>query len=85
MLLKKTSLLCFALALSLIVPLTACGGKSSLEPSQTVSRPETSSPAEQHEDVSYVNSGLTLTIPAEAANLVLVIRRRMIRTACCSV
>lgn len=72
MLLKKTSLLCFALALSLIVPLTACGGKSSQEPPQTVSRPETSSPAEQHEDVSYVNSSLTLTIPAEAANLVLV-------------
>ena len=72
MLFKKTSLLCVALALSLIIPLTACGEKSSQEPPHTVSQPEISQPAEQKENVSHVNSGMTLTIPAETANLVLV-------------
>ncbi len=72
MLFKKTSLLCVVLALSLIVPLTACGEKSSQKPSQTLSQLEVSVPTEQNEDSSYVNGGLTLTIPAETANLVLV-------------
>lgn len=72
MLFKKTSLLCVALALSLIIPLTACGEKSSQEPPHTVGQPEISPPVEQKENVSHVNSGMTLTIPAETANLVLV-------------
>ena len=72
MLFKKTSLLCAALALSLVVPLTACGEKSSQEPPHTVGQPEISPPVEQKENVSHVNSGMTLTIPAETANLVLV-------------
>ncbi len=72
MIFKKVSLLCAALALILIVPLTACGLKSSHVQSQTVVQPEISSPAEQKEAVSRVNSGMTLTIPAETASLVLV-------------
>ncbi len=72
MLFKKTSLLCAALALSLIVPLTACGEKSSREPAQTVSQPEVPVQTEQNEDSGYVNGGLALAIPAEMANLVLV-------------
>ena len=72
MLYKKTSLLCAAFALCLIVPLTACGEKSSQEPPQTAGQPEISQPAEQNENVSCSNSGLTLTIPAETADLVLV-------------
>ena len=63
MLFKKTSLLCVALALSLIIPLTACGEKSSQEPPQTAGQPEMSPPTEQKENVSHVNSGMTLTIP----------------------
>lgn len=72
MLFKKTSLLCVALALCLIIPLTACGEKSSQEPPQTAGQPEMSPLAEQNEYVSHINSGMTLTIPAKTADLVLV-------------
>ena len=72
MILKKTSLLCIALVVTLIMPLTAWGEKNSQEQSQRINQPEMASPVTQGEDVSHVNGDLTLTIPTETADLVLV-------------